>query len=757
MNKTLKLLLAMIGVVLVTIIIGFFLIKSFLTPQTVNSIAEKVIKETIQYPIEIGRVNLHFGFKVGITIDSIKIANSKGFSREPMLEIDRATMNFKLLPLLARRIVISGLDFNGIKARIERNRQKQLNFAAVIPKEAKGSDWTLSLSSITISKGDLYYHDESSKTEFSIKDIDQKIKFKGHKVSASGKNTLYILKNKILPEMIIKINNDMTYDTLKKDLYIKKVTADYDPLRLAINGNINEMNKLDIEAELKVNDLSRLTPLIPEKSRPEKLGGSFTATCAATGNTKNVKLNGLGELKGVSYTPKNLNRGFTKIQGSFSFTDRSISDIVLSGIFGKAQIKLSGAVNNISSPLLNIQVKATGDLQDLEMLTNDMKGVQLKGPIAVDLTIKGTDKRPSYSGDYKINNGYINGIGLAKPISDFNISGKFVSSSAKITKCSGSIGNSDFSFTGEITNFARPVIDIKNNSQFIDLDEIIPKPDKNRQNTGNGAPITLRGNTKIDRFTGADIEFRNINTNFSFENAIIDLKNCTADAFDGKVRFDLYYNANSPEPYRINTHMTSISTKKILKRFLNFENLDGTLNGISNFQGRGFAKNDVLTNLSSSGNIRITKGVFKNFPFFTKLLTWFGIKNYEIVNFDDFVVNFDIDKGKAKAKDWALSSKVGDFLINGTIGLKGSVNLNVATTLSKEYSNIVKKYHGDWIFPVDNKGRATIDVKITGTFHSPNFSLDKAKIKQRIKGKLKNEFEKKKKEWEQKIKNLLNK
>jgi AsmA protein len=139
------------------------------------------------------------------------------------------------------------------------------------------------------------------------------------------------------------------------------------------------------------------------------------------------------------------------------------------------------------------------------------------------------------------------------------------------------------------------------------------------------------------------------------------------------------------------------------------------------------------------------------------LLAWLGLKTYEVVDFNDFVVNFNIDRGKAKVNDWALSSKVGDFLLNGTIGLNGSVNMDIATTLSKEHSNIVKKYHGDWIFPIDSKARATIDIKVSGSFTSPNFSLDKNKIKERIKGKVKNEFENKKKEWEAKIKNLLNK
>lgn len=755
MNRFLKILLIIIGTIIVILIAGYFLITSYLTPQTVRNIAGKVATEAIQYPVEIGQVGLHFGFKVGITIDDVKIPNAKGFSREPMVEIDRTTLNLKLLPLFGRRIVISGLDFSGIKVKVERNKQNKLNFAAIIPKEAQGSSWSLSLSSVTISQGNLSYIDALTKTEIEVKDIDQEIEFQGSTISAAGKSTVYILKNKTLPEMIVKVGNSVAYDTLKKNLRIKKLTALYDPIHLSIDGTISELEKLDINAKLKVDDMSKLPTLIPVNSRPEKLSGTLIATCTVGGTTKKIVVAGNSELKNVSFTPKGLNRGFTKIYGSLSFTSKAIRDISLHAMFGDTKLELSGAVNNLNNPILNLKTKAVGDLQDLEMLITDMKGVQLKGPLTLNLKIKGSAKKPSYHGDYNINNGFINGIGLAKPISNFILKGTIENSVARISKCGGSIGGSDFSLTGKITDLKKPVIEINNTSHFIDLDEILPKPEERKQQQGKTAPITLRGNTKINKFVGANMEFKNINTSFSYENEVIDLRKCTADAFDGKVQFDLYYNANSPEPYRINTKMTSVSTKKILKRFLNFENLEGKLTGVSNFQGRGFSKNDVIVNLSASGNIKLINGVFRNFDFITKLLAWLGIKDYKVLNFNDLLVNFNIDKGKTKVKDWALSSKVGTFLTNGFIGLNGNVNLNVTTTLKKEYSDIVKKYHGEWIFPIDSKGQATIDIRVTGKFSDPKFSLDKNKIKQRLKGQLKNEFDKKKKEWESKIKDLL--
>ena len=387
MSRLLRILLIAIGAIIIIMIAGYFLIKSFLSPKTVRNIAEEIATEALQYPIEIGQVGLHFGFRVGITIDDVKIPNTKGFSRKPMIEIDRTTLNMKLLPLLGRRIVVSGLDFSGLKVNVEKNKQNKTNFAAVIPKEAQGSSWALSLSSVTISQGDVSYVDAMAKTEIKVKDIEQKIRFKGNTVSASGKSTVYILKDQRLPEMIVKVSNEITYDTLKKDLQIKKLTALYDPIDLSIDGTISKLEKLDINAKLKVDDISKLPSLIPADSRPEKLSGTLIAACSVTGTTKKMVVAGNSALKNVSFIPKGLNRGFTKIHGTFSFTNKTIKNISLSAMFGNANLELNGAINNLSSPTLNLKTKATGDLQDLEMLTTDMKDMKMKGPLTLNLSI----------------------------------------------------------------------------------------------------------------------------------------------------------------------------------------------------------------------------------------------------------------------------------------------------------------------------------------------------------------------------------
>ena len=755
MTKLLKIIAIIVGVLLIICVIGYFAIKSYLTPETIRAIAKRVASEAVQHPVEIGRVGLKIGFKIGITIDDVVLPKPQGFSQDPMVQVNRIALNLRLLPLLRRQIEIGSIDLSGMKINLERNRAGALNIAPVISKETKGVGWALSLSSIRIINGDLNYLDAERKTELSVEDIRLDVSFRGEMIRIGGTNTLHILKSKDLPEMKIKIDNSIEYDTSKKNIHIKRLSALYQPIHLEVSGTVAKMERLDLYANLKVDDLSKLQPLIPSASRPHILTGELKAKLSVLGTTKEPNVVGECELKNVAFVPKDLRRGIEKITGNFLFDKNAIKDITLKGNIGNTKLSIDGSLQNLKDPLLNLTAQLDGDLHDLESMTDEMKDIQMKGPLFAKVTVKGKPKNVSYSGEYDLRDASIHGIGLANPITGLDIKGTIKKDELKIDRCSGQIGRSDFSLTGHVSNFKKPVVQITNRSNIIDLDELMPKPGKEKKQEGKPMPLTLRGDVHINTLTGMDMVFKNVNTHFVYENGIIDVKDCVADAFDGKVKFDFYYNANRPEPYRISSRMTSVSATQILKRFLRFENLEGRVTGMGNFRGNGLTQKDVVSNLSASGNLKVQNGIFKNFQFLTALLAWLGMKNYKNVELDDLALYFSIDDGKANVKDWALSSQVGDFLTNGTVGLDGRLNLDITTTLSKQYSDIVKKHHGDWLFPIDEKGRATIDIIASGNLKSPQFRLDRDKISKRLKGKLKDQFQEKKKEWEQKLKDLF--
>jgi len=758
LKKGIKIVLLVIAIVLIVIIIGFFAIRAFLTPAYLRSIATKAVSDALQHPVQMGAVNLKLGWKIGIVVDDLTIPNAQGFSAYPLASVRKTSLNLQLLPLLGRHVVINSVDLNRMQMRVEKNTQGQMNIGLFVPKTgAKGSGWTVSLNSIGLHNCSVVYQDAIAKSEVQVKDISQNIRFARDNISCSGSQTLYLLKSGSMPEMIIKIENDIEYDSVKKNVSINNIRAVYEPVVLVASGTIEKLERLNMKAEIDVPDVSKALVLIPTQSRPEAMTGAIKAVASVLGTVQEPKVDGRCELKNILVKPKGFTKPVEKINGSLSFDQNSIKNILVQGQIGGSKFDVSGSIANLTkNPLLDIMLKLAGDLKDLEGLTSETKSMKLAGIMNVKTAVKGAAGKPSYYGDFAVSNGMVDGIGLAKPITNFQFNGTLQNEGAKINVCR--IGNSDFALTGNISNFAKPVIQLSNTSNAIDLDELFPKPAAGQKKTGGAAvPITLQGAVKINKVSGMDMEFRNVKTNITYENGVIDLKDCNADAFDGKVQFDLYYNINSPEPYRINSRMTNMSAQKVLKRFLKFENFEAKLNGVGNFQGKGFDQKQVISNMNASGNFKFGSGSFNNFALVTGLLTWLGFKDQKNLPFNDFICSFKISNGKTQVNDWALATSMGNMLTNGTIGLDGKINLALTFTLNKKESDALKKRHADWVLFYDKAGKAVIDMNITGKVLDPKFALDTKKIQQRLKGKIQDQWDKKKKDLEKKLKDLFKK
>jgi len=757
MRKFLKILIPVVVLVIVLIIAGYIALRSFLTPSSMRSIAQRMASEAMQRPVEIGSVGLRFGFKIGITVQDISVPNIKGFTKGPMMEIDKTFLNLSLLPLFSRRIVINSIELEKIELNLERNENEELNLAGLVPRESKGIGWSVSLSNIRIKKGKLHYSDAITHAEYAIDDINQSISFRRHSIAISGRLNANLPSERGLPELDIRLSNDIEYDTLTRDINVRRITIDTRPLELRLRGAVEKSSALDLDGTLRIDDLSRLKNMIPPDARPDMIEGAIKSDFSLSGTLQQPAVNGQLEISKVKFLLKGMERPIERINGKLMFEHTSIKNIGIEGYVGNTIFKISGSVSDIISKnaILNITAGLDGNLSDFQGMTKDMKEIKLDGAVSSKVSIKGKTSKPQYSGDVKISGGLIDGIGLGKPISNMYFNGRFQEDALKVTACRGEIGRSDFSFSGQLVNFNKPTIQIDNRSKYLDLDELMPKTKQGKTTQGKSAPVTLNGSLHINRLTGMDMEFKNVDAEFQYKNGVIDVKNGRAQSFDGDVYLDFYYDANNPEPYRISTRMQSVSAEKILQRLLKFNRLKGKLSGKVNFQGRGLDQKSVVSNLDGVGNVVVTQGAFNNFVLLSELLSWLGLKDYKNVEFNDFRCAFAIEKGKADVKDWTMSSRVGDFLTSGTIGLDGNLDLHVALTLSQQNSNIVKKYHGDWIFFTDNKGRTIVDIITKGKMGAPRFSLDQDRVKQRIKGNIKNEFDQKIKEFESKLKDML--
>jgi len=162
MKKLLPVVLIVIGIIMVLVLGAYIAIRAYLTPARMHNLAQKIASESIKYPVQIGRVSLSVGWKIGVAIDDVTLSNPPGFPAEPMVKIEKVRLNLELLPLLRHQIVISSIDLNRLEANITRNRAHQFNTFLLLPKEAAGKngDWALSLAAIKFNKCRIKYVDE---------------------------------------------------------------------------------------------------------------------------------------------------------------------------------------------------------------------------------------------------------------------------------------------------------------------------------------------------------------------------------------------------------------------------------------------------------------------------------------------------------------------------------------------------------------------------------------------------------------------
>ena len=120
----------LIATIVVLVILGLgILILSTVTISSsrVKDLVVKQAEKALKRKVEIGdlRVNLLRGIKV----KRIMIGNTRGFAEEPFLEVDSFVLNFSLLPLFKKQIVISKITFLSPRILIERNQEGIWNFA----------------------------------------------------------------------------------------------------------------------------------------------------------------------------------------------------------------------------------------------------------------------------------------------------------------------------------------------------------------------------------------------------------------------------------------------------------------------------------------------------------------------------------------------------------------------------------------------------------------------------------------------------
>ena len=134
MNRFLKWLLALAGVVVILLVVVAFVLPKVVDPN--NYKGEKFVR---RFSRKTGR-ELTIGGEIewsvfptlGLDLSDLSLSNRAGFGERPMLRVDEARISVKLMPIFSKKVEVGRLSLTGISAFLRQNADGQNNWDDLI-------------------------------------------------------------------------------------------------------------------------------------------------------------------------------------------------------------------------------------------------------------------------------------------------------------------------------------------------------------------------------------------------------------------------------------------------------------------------------------------------------------------------------------------------------------------------------------------------------------------------------------------------
>jgi len=761
MKGFIKFLIIAFSALIVLFIITFVFIRLTLNEKQIRSMAERTVSQAIDRPVELGRIRIRLGWGIKVDISDIRVANAESFSNEPMLTINTTQLALQLLPLFQKRIVVDEIMLRELRLLVERNKDGQLNLPTVLTRppapeeEKKGKTWQLGLSRIDLKDGIVDYRDSVGHYRILVSNIMEQARFAGDSVSVVGLGDIeaFLPVNGGSP-VFLKIANNVSVKPSAKQITITALDITWPPNTVSISGTVNNFDDLDLSGKVAIFEFDKVISFADRNlAKDLKLKGTVNADFKVTGTTRQPNVGGHADLNEVAVTYHPVKVSLDRIYGSLDFTPTRIHDIKVSGKMGNVNLKIAGSIDSLKKPLLNLDLEVDGNLVDLKGSVPEIEKMGLAGIMSATMGLRGPATRLRYSGSASVTNGQITALAGVKPVTDLTLNCDFKNDTVTIRQLSYKIVQSDMALQGRILGFKKPHIDLVGSSGRFNLDEVLI-PEKSPGGSQAKAPeLVLKARLTIDNLQFYNIQSRRAKATAEYDAGKLRIRSTSFDAYDGQVNGDADFDFNQePVAHRINVTVTNTEAKMILKQFAGFEALSGKMNGRGQFSGTGFAPKDMKTTFNAEGHAALRNGSFVNFNFLSKLLAWLALGQGKTVNFNDLGTEFKIQNGRVRFDDFICATKIGDFLVFGTLGFDGDIDYKINLMLDREQSDKFKSVHGDWLFYTDEQGRIVIDILATGTMATPKFKLDTDKIKKRLEKKIEGETKKKVEDVKKKLK-----
>jgi uncharacterized protein involved in outer membrane biogenesis len=445
---------------------------------------------------------------------------------------------------------------------------------------------------------------------------------------------------------------------------------------------------------------------------------------------------------------------------------------------GGAPFSLSMRVVNFESPYLTLDAAGSLNLATVPEYYPLEKGTELGGDVNVDIRLEGKISDPKSmrgSGSLSFHDVSAKTAASAKPVRKLNGTLTINNEVAEASRLSLLIGESDMTLSCRVKNylslvsadknapqaaatmtlqsnhlFARDIMTEKQPpaaaAQKSETAQSAPPPSEVRKPGAPGAPksgpvsgkaafplpaMDIDANAAIGTLTLEKFEFTNLKGSMHISKGIVTMQNLSLNAFGGSVVSTGSLDLNKPDRplFDLSLNLNGVEAAALLSHFTSFgQRLSGALTTSTKLKG---ALNDTLglvpDALEGDGKVAVKNGTLKGFKVNQSLASQLKLPDLETIQFKDWGNDFTVQKGRLTIKDLTITASTGQYVINGSQGLDGSLDYHMALYLPPGTAPKlnIPGFAGEAVnLFKDQSGRLKLDFNIGGTTDNPKVQLD---------------------------------
>lgn len=710
MNRYLKYGLWSVGGVVVLVAAAVTYIALTFDPNSYKPQIIQAVKDSKQRTLRLdGDIKLRFFPSIGATLGKVSLSEFQ--SEQEFVSVESASVSLKLLPLLAKKIVVDEVAVSGVKAQLIKYKDGETNLDDLLGKEAApaapapaagtGTPMEFDIASVQLDKTDLSYRDETSGARYSVKDLSLKSGRIANGVPTKIDFAAHIQANKPKLDITAQISTTLTFD-LEKSLY--------------------QVQGLDLQASGAALDITGLA-------------------VKASGDTSAHPDTQEFSLQKFALTASGL-QGKDRFDARLDAPDLSLTKDKFTGQRVALNAKLDGALGNVVAALMlpDVEGNARSFKVSSLLLDVDVKQPEQAFKLKFSSPVTGSIEAQQFNlSDLKL---ALNATGEKLPGKSINseLRGSVQADLGRQSihaNLAGGLLQSQIKAKLAVNNFNVPMIRYDLEIDQFDADPYMPKKAadaKEKDKSKKAEPeqpfdlsalkaLNLEGSLRIGALKAANVKVAQLRVDVKARNGLVDISPLSARLYQGSMDGKVSVNA-ATNSFAINEKLTGIDIAPLMKDAADLELVEGKGNVALDLTTGGNTVSGLKKALNGKASVDLANGAIKGINL-SKLVQGMqslgkntttqtlGVDKNEKTDFSEFKASFKVKNGVAHNDDLAVKSTVLRITGNGDIDI-GHDSIN---------------YNAKAIFAKTEQGRTgTLPVYVYGPFDDLKFKVDYAAL-----------------------------